>query len=79
MWYFSWLLGLGFACAFAILNAIWLEIVEDEMAPVDNNPGSGGDRTRDNGDGAPSPTIASSASTVRGSDSAGATTGVDPL
>ncbi len=23
MWYFSWLLGLGLACAFAILNAMW--------------------------------------------------------
>jgi cyd operon protein YbgT len=28
MWYFSWVLGLGLACAFAILNAMWLEIVE---------------------------------------------------
>ena len=26
MWYFSWILGLGLACAFAILNAIWLEL-----------------------------------------------------
>jgi cyd operon protein YbgT len=26
MWYFSWILGLGFACAFAVLNAMWLEI-----------------------------------------------------
>ncbi len=26
MWYFSWILGLGLACAFAILNALWLEI-----------------------------------------------------
>lgn len=26
MWYFSWVLGLGLACAFAILNAMWLEI-----------------------------------------------------
>jgi cyd operon protein YbgT len=25
MWYFSWVLGLGFACTFAVLNAIWLE------------------------------------------------------
>lgn len=29
MWYFSWILGLGLACAFAILNAMWLEIVAD--------------------------------------------------
>jgi cyd operon protein YbgT len=25
MWYFAWILGLGFASAFAILNAMWLE------------------------------------------------------
>ncbi len=29
MWYFSWVLGLGLACAFAILNAMWLEVMED--------------------------------------------------
>jgi len=27
MWYFSWILGLGLACAFAILNAMWFELV----------------------------------------------------
>jgi cyd operon protein YbgT len=26
MWYFTWVLGLGLACAFAILNAMWLEL-----------------------------------------------------
>ncbi len=26
MWYFAWVLGVGFACAFAILNALWFEI-----------------------------------------------------
>jgi cyd operon protein YbgT len=26
MWYFSWILGLGLACAFGILNAMWLEL-----------------------------------------------------
>jgi cyd operon protein YbgT len=25
MWYFSWMLGLGFALTVAIINAIWLE------------------------------------------------------
>lgn len=29
MWYFAWMLGLGLACAFAILNAMWLELRED--------------------------------------------------
>jgi cyd operon protein YbgT len=28
MWYFSWILGVGFAAAFSILNALWLEIHE---------------------------------------------------
>jgi len=30
MWYFSWILGLGLACSFAILNAMWLELDESE-------------------------------------------------
>jgi cyd operon protein YbgT len=31
MWYFAWVLGLGFACAFAVLNAMWLELdAEDD-------------------------------------------------
>jgi len=30
MWYFSWVLGLGLAAAFAILNAMWFEVREDD-------------------------------------------------
>jgi cyd operon protein YbgT len=30
MWYFSWILGLGLALTFGVLNAIWYEIVEDQ-------------------------------------------------
>lgn len=30
MWYFSWILGLSLACAFAILNAMWLELREED-------------------------------------------------
>ncbi len=32
MWYFSWVLGLGFAVLLAVLNAMWLEsrIRDDE-------------------------------------------------
>ena len=26
MWYFTWILGLGLACPFAILNAMWHEL-----------------------------------------------------
>lgn len=29
MWYFSWILGLGLASSFAILNAMWFEMRED--------------------------------------------------
>jgi len=25
MWYFTWILGVGFACGFGILNALWHE------------------------------------------------------
>lgn len=28
MWYFTWILGVGLACALAIINALWLEINE---------------------------------------------------
>ena len=30
MWYFSWILGLGFALAFGVLNAMWYEFGELE-------------------------------------------------
>ena len=26
MWYFAWILGIGLACSFAILNAMWFEM-----------------------------------------------------
>lgn len=29
MWYFSWVLGLGLALTFGVLNAIWFDIVEN--------------------------------------------------
>lgn len=42
MWYFSWVLGVGLACAFAILNAMWFEMKEDRrlsaLAPVRPGP-----------------------------------------
>ena len=28
MWYFAWILGLGFAATLAILNALWFEAQE---------------------------------------------------
>lgn len=32
MWYFAWILGLPLAAAFAVLNAMWYELVEDARA-----------------------------------------------
>lgn len=32
MWYFSWILGTGLACTFAVLNAIWLEFKVNESS-----------------------------------------------
>ncbi len=29
MWYFAWILGLSLAAGLAIINAIWLELQED--------------------------------------------------
>jgi cyd operon protein YbgT len=32
MWYFAWVLGVGLAAAFAILNALWFELDADREA-----------------------------------------------
>ena len=36
MWYFSWILGLGLACAFGILNAMWFELMEERSSSADD-------------------------------------------
>ena len=30
MWYFAWILGLPLAAIFAVMNAMWLELREDQ-------------------------------------------------
>ena len=35
MWYFAWILGVGFAGAFSILNAMWLELHEVDVGGRD--------------------------------------------
>ena len=30
MWYFAWLLGLPLAATFAVLNAMWYELIDDK-------------------------------------------------
>ncbi len=32
MWYFAWILGLPLAAAFAVLNAMWYELMDDRAA-----------------------------------------------
>jgi cytochrome bd-I ubiquinol oxidase subunit X len=29
MWYFAWILGIGLACALAVINAMWFELGDD--------------------------------------------------
>lgn len=36
MWYFAWLLGLPLAAAFAVINAMWLEMHNDELLTGDD-------------------------------------------
>ena len=36
MWYFAWILGAGFAGAFSILNAMWLELYETRPFETQN-------------------------------------------
>ncbi len=38
MWYFAWILGLGLACAFAVLNGMWYEVhASDEASRLLND------------------------------------------
>ena len=36
MWYFAWILGLPLAAAFAVLNAMWYELMDDEAVRAAN-------------------------------------------
>ncbi len=40
MWYFSWILGLGFAVLFGILNGLWHEFVQpmEDEGPQTKKP-----------------------------------------
>lgn len=39
MWYFTWILGLGFALIFGVVNAMWYEIGErDRPKPPQKAP-----------------------------------------
>lgn len=41
MWYFAWILGVGFAILLAILNAMWGENEEARALSVRKSRGSG--------------------------------------
>ena len=38
MWYFSWILGIGLAAAFGILNAMWYEVRADDEVNARKDP-----------------------------------------
>lgn len=38
MWYFAWILGLPLAAIFAVMNAMWLELKEDEQIIEGRHP-----------------------------------------
>jgi cyd operon protein YbgT len=40
MWYFTWILGVLLACAFGIINVMWLEVEEALAATDEEQPGS---------------------------------------
>jgi cytochrome bd-I ubiquinol oxidase subunit X len=40
MWYFAWILGIGFAVLLSIVNAMWYEAQEDRASAVNGNNGS---------------------------------------
>ena len=35
MWYFAWILGLPLAVTFAVLNAMWFELMEEDRKKED--------------------------------------------
>lgn len=47
MWYFAWILGIGFAVLLAILNAMWGENDEARQASLrDTQAGASGEHAR---------------------------------
>lgn len=40
MWYFAWILGLPLAVTFAVLNAMWFELMEDKYTALTGDNGA---------------------------------------
>ena len=38
MWYFAWLLGLPLAAIFAVMNAMWYELMEENVKKAEAKP-----------------------------------------
>lgn len=38
MWYFAWLLGLPLAAIFAVMNAMWYELMEENARKAGAKP-----------------------------------------
>ncbi len=38
MWYFAWLLGLPLAAIFAVMNAMWYELMEEHARKAGAKP-----------------------------------------
>jgi cytochrome bd-I ubiquinol oxidase subunit X len=47
MWYFSWLLGLGLALTFGVLNAIWYELLDRPGGQQEKSPGGPQEKSPD--------------------------------
>ncbi len=41
MWYFAWILGIGLACSFSILNAMWIELYFEDEAKIEQDKTNG--------------------------------------
>jgi cyd operon protein YbgT len=42
MWYFTWILGIGVALAFGLINALWLETAE-KFESAEDRPSAPGE------------------------------------
>jgi cyd operon protein YbgT len=47
MWYFSWILGLGLALTFGVLNAIWYDVLEQNRGAAGAGAGATPDRPKE--------------------------------
>jgi len=51
MWYFTWTLGLFAAAIFAVVNAMWLEVQQDNALLAERSGPEGAPRGKGSADG----------------------------